>query len=129
MSYCPRTHEAFGTPRHRLRVMVQAGVNVCVGTDSLASNPSLSVLDELRFLRRARPDVAAEELLAMGTLHGARGLGFADEIGSITIGKVADLAVIPLGSGVEEPRWDRMLDNNTAPIAVYISGIRRRSTG
>ncbi|MCH7925000.1 MAG: amidohydrolase family protein [Planctomycetes bacterium] len=129
VAYCPRTHDAFGHPRHRFRDMLQAGVNVCVGTDSLASNPSLSVLDELRFLRRARPDVAAEELLAMGTLHGARGLGFADEIGSITIGKLADLAVIPLGSGVEEPRWDRMLDNNTAPIAVYISGIRRRSAG
>ena len=65
----------------------------------------------------------------MGKVRGARALGFADEIGSLTIGKLADLAVIPLGSGMQVPRWDHMLDNIAVPIAVYISGIRQRASG
>ncbi len=64
VAYCPRTHAAFGHAPHPFRAMLAAGVNVCIGTDSLASNPSLSVLDELRFLRRHHPDVPRARLLS-----------------------------------------------------------------
>ena len=128
VAYCPRTHAAFGHAAHRFREMLTAGINVCVGTDSLASNPSLSVLDELRFLHRRHPDIAAAELLAMGTIRGARALGLANETGSLTPGKYADLAVIPLdGHQGGDAGWEAMLDSNADPIAVYLAGERRDS--
>ncbi len=94
--YCPRTHHAFGHQPHRFRDMLAMGVNVCIGTDSLASSPSLSVLDELRFLHRAYPDFPAAELIRMGTIRGARALGLDSEVGSLAPGKRADLVAVAL---------------------------------
>ncbi len=122
VAYCPRTHRAFGHPPHRFRDMLKAGINVCIGTDSLASNPSLSVLDELRFLRNLHPDFSAENLLAMGTLRGAQALGFGDAGGSITVGKPADLAVIPCDSGERVSTWNAILESDRQPFEVYIAG-------
>jgi cytosine/adenosine deaminase-related metal-dependent hydrolase len=102
--------------------MLRAGVNVGIGTDSLASNPSLSVLDELRFLRQAHPDVLPDTLLAMGTLYGARALGLDRQCGSLTTGKRADLVVIPL-PGPSSP-WYGILDSDHAPMTVYLGGFR-----
>jgi len=120
LAYCPRTHHAFAHPPHRFGEMLRAGINVCIGTDSLASNPSLSILDELRFLRRRHPDVVAHELLAMGTIRGAVALGYDDEVGSLTVGKAADLVVIPIEAGAE---WESMLESTRPPAAVYIDGV------
>ncbi len=122
VAYCPRTHHAFGHPPHRFREMLRAGINVCIGTDSLASNPSLSILDELRFLHQRHPDVAAHDLMVMGTIRGAAALGYGDEVGSLTVGKAADLVVIPLEAGAE---WESMLESTHTPVAVYIDGVRK----
>jgi len=123
VAYCPRTHAAFGHEPHRFRDMLAARVNVCVGTDSLASNPSLSVLDELRFLHSEHPDVSPETLLRMGTINGAVALGCADAIGSLRAGSRADLAVIAL-SGTSSPDWAEMFRSGDAPMAVYVAGGR-----
>ncbi|MBI4717244.1 MAG: amidohydrolase family protein [Planctomycetes bacterium] len=121
VAYCPRTHAAFGHAPHRFRDMLAAGINVCIGTDSLASNPSLSVLDELRSLRRSCPDVAAGVLIGMATLGGAHALGCATQAGSIVAGKDADLLVVPLASD-EALSWESILDGAQEPRAVYIGG-------
>ncbi len=120
VAYCPRTHDAFGHPPHRFRDMLRAGINVCIGTDSLASNPSLSVLEELRFLHRRHPDMSADDLLAMGTIRGAAALGWQNEVGSLAVGKAADLVVIPLA---DENGWESVLESTQSPVAVYIDGV------
>jgi cytosine/adenosine deaminase-related metal-dependent hydrolase len=94
--YCPRTHAAFGHPSHPFREFLARGVRLAIGTDSLASNPDLDVLGELRFLHQRYPDVPGATLLRMATLAGAEALGWADETGSLTPGKSADLVVLPL---------------------------------
>jgi cytosine/adenosine deaminase-related metal-dependent hydrolase len=94
--YCPRTHAAFGHPPHPFREFLARGVRVALGTDSLASNPDLDVLAEARFVHAKHPDVAGDVLLRMVTLSGAEALGWADETGSLTPGKSADLVVLPL---------------------------------
>ncbi|WP_439625778.1 amidohydrolase family protein [Gemmata sp.] len=94
--YCPRTHGAFLHPPHPYREFLKRGVRVCLGTDSLASNPDLDVLAEARFVHARHPDVPGEQLLKMITLAGAEALGFAAEAGSLEVGKSADLVAVPL---------------------------------
>ncbi|MFO0807469.1 MAG: amidohydrolase family protein [Gemmataceae bacterium] len=94
--YCPRTHAAFGHPPHPIREFLALGVRVALGTDSLASNPDLSILAEARFVRERYPDFDGPALLQMATLAGAEALGWADECGSLEPGKSADFAVVEL---------------------------------
>jgi cytosine/adenosine deaminase-related metal-dependent hydrolase len=94
--YCPRTHAYFGHEPYPLAEMLAAGVRVAVGTDSRASNPDLNLWSELRHIADQHPGVSPEEILRMGTLAGAEALGLAGELGSITPGKSARLAVVPL---------------------------------
>jgi cytosine/adenosine deaminase-related metal-dependent hydrolase len=130
VAFCPRTHHAFGHDAHRFREMLRARINVCIGTDSLASNPSLSVLDELRFLRHAAPDVPASTLLEMATVRGARALGFEHQTGSLAPGKYADIVVIPLdAAGARGPDehgdqgWESILNSTAAPTFVFSSAV------
>jgi aminodeoxyfutalosine deaminase len=101
--YCPRTHAAFRHPRHPFREFQSRGVRVALGTDSLASNPDLDLLAEARFVHRVRPEVPCEELLRMATLTGAEALGWANETGSLEIGKSADFVCVALPNGDGEP--------------------------
>jgi len=119
VAFCPRTHAAFKHTAHRYPKMLDAGVNVCVATDSLASNPSLSILDELRFLHKNDPQISCDQLLTMGTLAPAKALGLQKHVGSITPGKDADLVVIPLPAGAP---WKEMFRNDLDPIAVFARG-------
>ncbi len=124
VAYCPRTHAYFGHAPHRWREMLARGINVCIGTDSLASNETLSVLDELRFLHRAQPDVSPEQLLHMGTLAGARALGLAGQIGALEPGKRADLAVLPIGRGKTDSPWEAVLAGADPPSVTFVGGHR-----
>ena len=122
VAFCPRSHDFFGHGPHRWRDMLQSGINVCVGTDSLASNDSLSVLDELRFLRRQDHAAAPQILLRMGTLAGARALEVEAVCGSLSPGKSADFVVLPLSApGAKDPAADA-LDVETTISAVYLRG-------
>ena len=91
---CPRTHLAFGHPPHPFREFLLRGVNVAIGTDSLASNPDLDVLGEVRELHRRYPDVPGETLLEMATVNGAIALGFDGVCGTLESGKSADFVVL-----------------------------------
>lgn len=92
--YCPRTHDFFGHDPHPWREMLRRGIGLALGTDSRASNPDLSLWNELMFLRTHHPDVPPAVLLRLGTLAGATALGVNAITGSLAIGKQADLAVI-----------------------------------
>lgn len=94
--YCPRTHAAFGHPPHPFRDFLGRGVRVCLGTDSLASNPDLDILAEARFVRGRCPDFPGDQLLRMVTLSGAEALGWSDECGSLEAGKSADCVAVRL---------------------------------
>jgi len=73
VAYCPRATDYFEHPRHRYRDMLAAGVNVCLGTDSLICHGSLSILDEMRYLHQ-HDGTDPATLLAMATTNGLRAL-------------------------------------------------------
>lgn len=96
--YCPRTHAFFGHPPHPWKQLRAAGISVALGTDSLASNPDLSVFREAQFLRQQFPEEPASTWLRMATLSGAKMLGRVNETGVVAVGKRADLAMIAPGA-------------------------------
>jgi len=116
--YCPRTNAYFRHGRYPLAEMLAAGVRVAVGTDSLASNPDLSLLAELRHIVREHPAVPPEEILNLGTLAGAKALGLADRLGSIAPGKEASLVVAKLDNPAD--RWS-LLTADSRPVIEPLS--------
>ncbi|MCG8405775.1 MAG: amidohydrolase family protein [Phycisphaerales bacterium] len=120
--WCPRAHRFFGHANHRWRAMLSRRVNVCVGTDSAASNESLSILDELRLVRRNHPDVPPEVILEMGTLRGAVGLGLDDIVGSLKLGKRADFVKVPVNPNGDKDPVLNLLDGEKAVDGVWVDG-------
>jgi len=91
---CPRSNDALNVGRAPHHLLKNAGIPLALGTDSLASNDSLSLWDEMRYLQGSAPDAFnAEELLAMATLGGARALGIEAKAGSLQAGKRADFLI------------------------------------
>lgn len=129
--YCPRTHAYFGHPPHPLPKLLAAGVRVALGTDSLASNETLSVLDEARFVwQRFRGLCTARALLRMITLEAAAALGMESRIGSLVPDKLADLAAFPLGDGsLDEEPHAHLIAHAPKPAAVWIHGSRIQPEG
>ncbi len=120
--YGPRTHAYFGHSRHPFLELIQAGANVALGTDSLASNPDLNMLEEARFLRRHRPEAPPDMLLAMVTLVGAWALGWGNETGSLTVGKSADFITVPLPNRELADPHELLLDSDLPVKDVWIRG-------
>jgi cytosine/adenosine deaminase-related metal-dependent hydrolase len=92
--YCPRTHAWFGHEPYPLAAMLSTGVRMAVGTDSRASNPDLNLWAELQHIAAHHLSVSTDEILRMGTLAGAEALQLDGELGSISPGKQARLAVV-----------------------------------
>jgi cytosine/adenosine deaminase-related metal-dependent hydrolase len=100
--YCPRSHAFFGHEPHPVRQLLDMGVNVALGTDSLASNDSLSILDEMRFLFQTRKDLKCDEIIRMATLNGAVALDFGGVLGRLRRGYWADMTVLRLPESVSD---------------------------
>jgi cytosine/adenosine deaminase-related metal-dependent hydrolase len=104
--HCPRSHAYF---RHRAfprRELAKAGVNLCLGTDSLASvrpgrgdRLELDLFAEMRALAETSPELAAEDILRMATLNGARALHRAGQLGELSPGARADMIAVPFAGG------------------------------
>lgn len=114
--YCPRTHAYFGHAEHPWRSLLERGVRVAVGTDSRASNPDLSVWEELQFLRRKFPDVAGETLLRMGTKFGADALGLGDDCGTLEPGKRADFTFVKLAAETGFDPYGELFAAGSVPV-------------
>ena len=97
---CPRSARFFGHPFADAARMREAGLDLCLGTDSLASSPTLSLLDEARALREMDEEITDAELLDMCTRAGAKALGF-DNLGVLKPGGAADFCAVcpPPGLG------------------------------
>jgi cytosine/adenosine deaminase-related metal-dependent hydrolase len=99
--HCPGSHAYFKHPAFPFKKLAGLGVNLCVGTDSLASTDSLSLLGELRKLQAREPFLSARDLLHTITLAPARALGHSHMLGCIEPGALADLITIPCHGPLE----------------------------
>ncbi len=122
IAFCPRTHARFGHAPHPYRTLLERGVVVCLGTDSLASSPSLSVLDELRFLHRTDPSLQGELLLTMATLFGAWALRAENVTGSLKPGKSADLSLIALPDREMKDPYQLLFESDLPVVGSLFEG-------
>ncbi|HEV2047428.1 MAG TPA: amidohydrolase family protein [Chthoniobacterales bacterium] len=93
--HCPRSHEYFRHSAFELERLRELGFNICLGTDSLASNDDLSLFAEMRAFQKEFPDISPEKVLEMVTLNSARALRQENALGKIRHGFCADLIAIP----------------------------------
>jgi cytosine/adenosine deaminase-related metal-dependent hydrolase len=113
VAHCPTSNGRLGAGIAPVPALLAAGAPVGLGVDGAASNECAELIDELRAaLVLARVEggptaLTARQALEMATRHGARCLGREDELGHLTVGALADVALWELGeigfAGIADP--------------------------
>ena len=113
IAHCPKSNAKFGHGTARLVDFLKKGIDVGLGTDSMASNNRCDLLEEARFAGLLSRTVSGgtqflspAELFRLATLGGAEAMGIDSETGSLEKGKQADIIVIKLGSVGQQPVSD-----------------------
>jgi cytosine/adenosine deaminase-related metal-dependent hydrolase len=126
--HCPRSHDYFGHRKFPRKILSDAGVNICLGTDSLASSTArpkkkleLNLFSEMQSFAKINPEVSAEEILRMVTINGARALKMSEKIGELSSGSFADLIALPFRGDTSEA-YDAALHHEGKISASLIDG-------
>ncbi len=110
VAHCPRSNARLLVGRLPYAAYREAAIQLALGTDSLASSPSLSIWDELAAAwaahSAAEESPSAQDFLRLATLDGAAALGMERELGSLEPGKLAEMAYAPLVALPEDARED-----------------------
>ena len=92
---CPQSNAYISGLRPPVELLLRHGAKVAIGTDSLASNNNLSIVEELKLL----PELPLAQRIEWATMGGAEALGLSEEIGSLEVGKRPGIVLI---EGIEE---------------------------
>jgi aminodeoxyfutalosine deaminase len=84
---CPNANLYIENRLPDVAMLAGSGIPIAIGTDSLASNHGLSILEEMKTLQGSFPSISLNELVQWATLNGARALGLETELGSFEVGK------------------------------------------
>ena len=111
--HCPESNLKLGSGYCPVQKLMDAGVNVALGTDGNASNNDLDMLGEMKtaaLLAKTVADNAAAlnafQALKMATLNGAKAMGLDEELGSLAKGKAADITAIHLDNIENQPLYN-----------------------
>lgn len=111
--HCPESNLKLASGLCPVAKLLKMGVNVALGTDSAASNNDLDLFGEMRSAALLAKGVAGDATvlpavtaLAMATLNGAKALGLDTDIGSLAVGKWADITAVDLGTPETQPVHD-----------------------
>ncbi len=100
---CPNSNLSIENQLPPVELFRTGKIPICLGTDSLASNKTLSIFEEMKTLHLNFPEIPFEELLAWGCLNGAKALQCDDKVGSLEVGKKPGIVLIT-GVDPENPR-------------------------
>jgi cytosine/adenosine deaminase-related metal-dependent hydrolase len=121
--HCPRSQEYFGHSPFQFKRLRELGFDICLGTDSLASNDDLSLFAEMRAFQENFAEVSPGEILAMVTLNPARALGKAGVLGRIRTNYFADMIAVPIG-GSRKDIFDEIVGFDGAVPFSIINGVK-----
>lgn len=128
--HSPRANARLKLGHPPLKKLLELGIPVALGTDGTGSLHSLSLWDEMRFIRNHYPESehpGTDELLRMATIEGAKALGLSDRIGSLEPGKEADVIAVRLPEAVTPKKLVPSLIEHTTDreiAAVFVEGKR-----
>jgi cytosine/adenosine deaminase-related metal-dependent hydrolase len=117
VAHCPKSNAKFGHGRAPLSGFLKRNLKVGLGSDSVASNNTCDLLEEARFavlmsrasskeLPGAGRTISADDALKLVTLGGALSLGMEEHVGSLDVGKQADLTIVALNGAHQLPVYD-----------------------
>ncbi|HVD59676.1 MAG TPA: amidohydrolase family protein [Gemmatimonadaceae bacterium] len=113
VAHCPASNAKFGHGISPVADLIAAGVTVGLGSDSVASNNRMDILEEARLailfqraIKKTERAFTAQQALEMATIGGARALRIDDKVGSLEVGKEADLAAFSLEAARVTPIGD-----------------------
>ncbi len=92
--FCPNANLYIENMLPKIELFIGQGYNITLGTDSLASNTRLCILNEMRTIQEKFPSINLSQLMEWGTINGAKYLGIDDEKGTIEPGKSPGLNLI-----------------------------------
>ncbi len=108
--HCPESNLKLASGFCPVSKLLEAGINVALGTDGAASNNDLDMFGEMRCAALLGKGVAgdaavltAEDVLAMATINGAHAIGLGDQIGSLEAGKMADITCVDVSEPATQP--------------------------
>lgn len=139
--HCPESNLKLASGYCPVAQLIEAGTNVCLGTDSAASNNDLDMLGEMRtaclIAKTTANDASALpawQALEMATINGAKALNIADTTGSLEIGKAADMIALNLNNISTQPVYDPISQivysaNRSQIEHVWIDGQQRVKDG
>tara|TARA_R110002111_G_scaffold967_7_gene6996 strand:- start:4639 stop:5985 length:1347 start_codon:yes stop_codon:yes gene_type:complete len=147
IAHCPVSNAKLASGVARVPEMLAAGVTVGLGTDGPVCNNSLNMFEEMKFAsliqKAARLDATTmpvDQILRMATINGARALGLDGEIGSLEVGKKADLLLLNLSRANMTPvsvneeggnlLWNLVFSAGSTNVAgVWVDGVRLIDNG
>lgn len=91
---CPLSNKYIEEAEPPVQKLRQYGAGIVLGTDSLASNSRLSILDEMKAIAASHPLIPLTELIQWATANGAKALGMNNRLGSIEVGKTPGLLLL-----------------------------------
>lgn len=106
---CPNANNYIGNGLPDVDLLMNSGITIVVGTDSLASNRQLSVLEELKTLHASFPHIPVSQLLQWATFNGAKALQLDEILGSFEVGKQPGVLLLE-GEGLGENAVVRRLE-------------------
>ncbi len=122
IALCPRSNERLDVGSAPVALFKKLGIPLALGTDSLASNDSLSLWDEMRFaLDLFSKDISPADLFRMVTVGGAAATGISERCGSLEAGKRADFQVVSNIGGGESGLLERLVHCGVVQ-EVYVGG-------
>jgi cytosine/adenosine deaminase-related metal-dependent hydrolase len=95
---CPRSNLNLHQKLPDIETMIKNGIAPALGTDSLASCDSLSIFDEMAFVKKKYPFLNCETIFSMGTVNGAMALGLDRLTGTLSAGKQARFLYLPVNA-------------------------------
>ena len=123
--HCPRCHAYFNHGRFPLERLQETGANICLGTDSLASNDQLDLRAEIRMAQHHYPQVTSREWLQMITVNPAEAIGLPGQLGVIQPHALADLVAFP--SAQNSDPYATVVRSEEEPTFVMINGTIQKS--
>ncbi|HVU07141.1 MAG TPA: amidohydrolase family protein [Verrucomicrobiae bacterium] len=126
--HCPGSHDYFRHLKFPVEKLLKSGVNICLGTDSLATirkngkeNLELNLFREMQLFAQTNPNLPPQTVLRMATANGARALGLAGQTGEILENAFADLIAIPFAGKITDI-YDAVLHHSSTISASMIDG-------